>query len=191
MPDTREAPPSFEEVIDKLSPPLRRYLERMTGDPMDADDLLQIVLIKIAKGLSGFEGRSKLKTWAFQIAYRTAVDHFRRKGTRGNVVEFEEEAHPVEERETVEQIVIDEMSSCVREVIDSLPPDYRSAIVLHDLQKLTAEETAQACGCSLATAKIRIHRARKRLRKALQDQCTFYNDENQVLRCDRKDATDR
>ncbi|MFC1678922.1 hypothetical protein ACFL2T_01785 [Elusimicrobiota bacterium] len=46
------------------------------------------------------------------------------------------------------------------------------------------EEAAQACDCSFATAKIRIHRARKRL----QNECTFYTDQDQVLRCDRKQA---
>ncbi len=51
MPEAGKEPPSFEDVVDELSPPLRRYLERMTGDPTDADDLLQNVLIKIARGL--------------------------------------------------------------------------------------------------------------------------------------------
>jgi len=78
------------------------------------------------------------------------------------------------------------MSSCVRGVIDSLPTDYRSALVLHDLQGLTAAETAKVCSCSLATAKIRIHRARERLQQALEKACTFYRDRQNVLRCDRK-----
>jgi RNA polymerase sigma-70 factor (ECF subfamily) len=84
------------------------------------------------------------------------------------------------------RMIIDEMNSCVRGVIDSLPEDYRAALVLHDLQGFTAADTAEACGCSLATAKIRIHRARARLKKALGEQCNFYRDENDVFRCDRK-----
>jgi len=58
---------------------------------------------------------------------------------------------PVDER-----LIIDEMNSCVREVIDSLPEDYRAAIVLHDLEGQSAKETAEVVGCSVATAKIRI-----------------------------------
>jgi RNA polymerase sigma-70 factor (ECF subfamily) len=84
------------------------------------------------------------------------------------------------------QLVIDEMTSCVRDVIDSLPEDYRAALVLHDLEGLTAAATAEVSGCSLATAKIRIHRARARLRKALKAECDFYRDEKDVFRCDRK-----
>ena len=94
------------------------------------------------------------------------------------------------ERELGEQVIIDEMNSCVREVIEHLPHDYRAAIVLHDLQGLTADETAEVCDCSVATAKIRIHRGRKRLREALSKECQFYYDRNQVLRCDRKSPHD-
>jgi RNA polymerase sigma-70 factor (ECF subfamily) len=82
--------------------------------------------------------------------------------------------------------VVDEMNACVRQVIDSLPEDYRAALVLHDLEGLNAQQVAEICGCSLATAKIRIHRARHRLRGALQQQCEFYRDGDDVFRCDRK-----
>lgn len=85
-----------------------------------------------------------------------------------------------------QRLVIDEMNECVRQVIDSLPVDYRAVLVLHDLEGRTAKETAEICGCSLPTAKIRIYRARHRLREALQQECDFYRDGESVLRCDRK-----
>jgi len=186
MNDPRNPTPSFEEFVDAHSDAIRSYLERMVGNPFDAADLLQETLIKIAKGLPGFEARSTVKTWAFSIAHRVVLDHFRKRSSLQHFVEFSEEDHPAEDRDLDEVIIIDEMNSCVRDVIDSLPPDYRAAIVLHDLQKLTAKETAKVTGCSLATAKIRIHRARKRLGQALENQCQFYRDRDQVLRCDRK-----
>ncbi len=85
-----------------------------------------------------------------------------------------------------ERLVVDEMNAGAREVIGSLPEDYRAALVLHDLEGLSAAQTAKVCGCSVPTAKIRIHRARVRLREALQGQCDFYRDRANVLRCDRK-----
>ena len=187
MSDRREGIPSFEEVAEQLSVPLQRYLERMVGDRATADDLLQETLLRIARGLPGFEGRSSVKTWAFTIATRIATDHFRRSDARIFVVEMDEAGElPAGDVDGEDRIVIDEMNSCVREVIDGLPEDYRAALILHDLQGLTAAATAEACGCSLATAKIRIHRARARLRKALGQECVFYRDEENVLRCDRK-----
>lgn len=78
------------------------------------------------------------------------------------------------------------MSACVRGVIDGLPADYRTALVLHDLEGMTAAQVAEVAHCSLATAKIRIHRARRRLKSALEDECRFYRADADVFRCDRK-----
>ena len=71
---------------------------------------------------------------------------------------------------------------------DSLPEDYRAALVLHDLEEMTARQVAEICGIPISTVKIRIHRARKRLREALKTQCEFYRDDSNVFRCYRKAA---
>jgi RNA polymerase sigma-70 factor (ECF subfamily) len=152
-----------------------------------ADDLLQETLIRIARGLPAFAGRASVKTWAFSIATRVAADYFRTPNRRIHVVEVDETTDlPDTDRAIDEQVVVDEMNGCVRQVIDSLPEDYRVALVLHDLEGVNAQQVAEICGCSLATAKIRIHRARNRLRGALQQQCEFYRDGDDVFRCDRK-----
>jgi len=176
---------AFEDVAEELSEPLRRYLERLVGDRATADDLLQETLLKIARALPGFEGRSSIKTWAFTIATRVATDHFRKPQNRALMVDIVEN-EPVLDENMGQQLVIDEMSSCVREVIDSLPEDYRTALVLHDLEGQTAAQVAEIVGCSVATAKIRIHRARRRLKQALDEECRFYRDGDNVFRCDRK-----
>lgn len=152
-----------------------------------AEDLLQETLIRISRGLPGFEGRSELKTWAFSIATRVAADHFRQPANRAQIVDLGESPElPVLDDSVEQQLVVDEMNACVRQVIDSLPEEYRAALVLHDLEGLTAMETAEICGSSLPTAKIRIHRARLRLKEALHEECVFYRDSESVLRCDRK-----
>jgi RNA polymerase sigma-70 factor (ECF subfamily) len=185
--DPGTSPLVFEDVAEELSDPLRRYLQRLVGDRATADDLLQDTLLKIARALPEFEGRSSVKTWAFTIATRVATDHFRRPHSRARMVEIDESGSDhIHDAEIDQRLVIDEMSSCVRGVIDSLPEDYRTALVLHDLEGQTAAQVAEIAGCSLATAKIRIHRARRRLKEALDDECTFYRDEDNVFRCDRK-----
>ncbi len=182
--------PPFETIASQLSGKLRAYLERMVGST-EAEDLLQETLIKIERGLPGFRGGSRLETWAFRVATRVVADHFRKPEARARIVEMEDAEEPADSGPDIgERVILREMSSCIREVIDSLPGDYRAALVLHDLQGLTAHETAAVCGCSLATAKIRIHRARKRLQAALENECTFYRDREDGLRCDRKPAVD-
>jgi len=183
-------PPPLAQVAATLSEPLLRYLERYVGEAAVAQDLLQETLIRIDRGLPSFEGRASLKTWAFSIATRVAADHFRRPANRVHIVDVDDTADLSDADRSVDQrLVIDEMNTCVREVIDSLPEDYRAAIVLHDLEGLSAIETAEVCGCSVATAKIRIHRARLRLKEALERECVFYRDDDSVLRCDRKPLT--
>jgi RNA polymerase sigma-70 factor (ECF subfamily) len=178
---------TFDAVAEQLSQPLLRYLERLSGNRATADDLLQETLVKIARGLPGFEGRSSVKTWAFSIATRVATDHFRRPEAKARIVDFDDTAdQQAVDADVEEDLVVDEMSACVRDVIESLPGDYRTALVLHDLEGLTAAQVADVAGCSLATAKIRIHRARRRLKEALEDECRFYRDDEDVFRCDRK-----
>ena len=183
--DAETPRPDFEDVAAEFSGPLRRYLERLVGNRATADDLLQDTLLKIARALPAFEGRSSVKTWVFTIATRVATDHFRRPQNRAQMVAVDETTH-IDDTETEQRLVIDEMSSCVREVIYSLPEDYRTALVLHDLEGQTAAQVAEIAGCSLATAKIRIHRGRRRLKQALNEECTFYRDDENVFRCDRK-----
>jgi RNA polymerase sigma-70 factor (ECF subfamily) len=185
--DHSPPPWTFDAIAAELSPALLRYLRRYTGDAALADDLLQETLIRMARGLSEFEGRSSLKTWAFTIATRVAADYFRDPMHRATIVDLDE-AESVQDaaRLVVDQIVIDEMNACIRQVIDSLPDDYRAALVLHDLENLPTQTIADICGITVANVKIRIHRARSRLKEALKRQCAFYRDEDGVYRCDRK-----
>jgi RNA polymerase sigma-70 factor (ECF subfamily) len=179
--------PSAEQVAQDLSGPLLRYLARYVGDPVLADDLLQETLIRVTRSLPNFAGRASVKTWAFSIATRVAADHFRDPVHRVHIVDIDETAGLVDgDVGTDQRLVVDEMNACMRKVIDSLPEDYRAALVLHELEGLTADQVAEVLDCSVATAKIRIHRGRVRLKEALQGECNFYRDRDNVLRCDRK-----
>jgi RNA polymerase sigma-70 factor (ECF subfamily) len=178
---------SIEDVAQELAQPLLRYLERYVGDREVAEDLQQETLIRMARGLSSFTGQSTIKTWAFSIATRVAADYFRHPDRRTCIVDLDEAAELEDSRPAIDdQLVFEEMSVCVRRVIDSLPETYRSALILYDLESLTAEQTAEICECSIALIKIRVHRARLRLKEALIEQCEFYRGSDGVFRCDRK-----
>ena len=179
--------PPLEEVVRTLRAPLLRYLRRFVGDDALAEDLLQETLVRVSKGQSSFEGRSSVKTWVFRIATHAAIDQKRRLRRELEVVELDETGLPGAPGEAIdERLIIDEMNACLREEIDRLPDSQRAAILLHDLEGLSAAETAEVVGCSLATAKIRIHRARARLRGALLEDCHFHRDRDQVRHCERK-----
>lgn len=178
---------SVDAVLAELARPLRRYLEHYVGDKAIAEDLQQDTLLRIARAFPSFEGRSSLKTWAFSIANRVAADYFRAPERQARIVDLDEaDELPDTDLTTSERLIEEEMNKCVRQVIDSLPETYRAALILHDLEGLSADQVAQACECSLANAKIRIHRARQRLKGALDRACSFYHDEAGTYRCDRK-----
>ena len=79
-----------------------------------------------------------------------------------------------------------EMGECVQQYIAELSDPYRAVILLHDVEGMTNQEIADMLNISLDTAKIRLHRARKRLREILQDVCHFSIDERGVLICEPK-----
>jgi len=178
---------NVQTAIEELGAPVGSYLRRYCGDDQLAQDLTQETLLRVARALPEFNGQSSLKTWAFSIANRVASDHYRQSARSLSAVSFDDDMEFVDDAPEMEQrMIIDEMNACVREVIDTLPETYRVALILRDLEGLSVAEVAEISACSIPTAKIRIHRARKRLEEALGRTCEFYSDADDILRCDRK-----
>ncbi len=187
----------FQKIHNYFRPRILRYLTRMVGE-VEAEDLTQEVFAKIGGALKRFRGESKLSTWIYQIATNTALDRLRRSSVRPgdekklsieSVAETEEdkEIWTGEQTPSTEQRVIrQEMNGCIREIIETLPETYRSVIVLSELEGFQDAEIADILGLNLQTTKIRIHRARTRLKKELKTACIFYRDERNEFACDRK-----
>lgn len=179
---------NFEEIYDSYRAKIYRYLTRMIGAD-EAEDLTQEVFIKVNKGLTKFKGESGISTWIYRIATNTAVDRIRslsRKSASNLIDEdelFAEDQSAWNDKVlSVDQKLIEnEMNECVRNYINTLPENYRSVLVLSELEVLKNLEIAEILGLTLDTVKIRLHRARARLKKVLQGKCNFYyNVENQL-----------
>ena len=78
------------------------------------------------------------------------------------------------------------MNECIREFIDRLPMDYRTVILLSEIKELKNQEIADILGISIDTTKIRLHRARAKLKEIFEQGCNFYHDQGGKLACDRK-----
>jgi RNA polymerase sigma-70 factor, ECF subfamily len=188
---------NFQKIYDDFSPKILRYMTRMVGEA-EAEDLTQEVFAKIDRALKRFRGESKLSTWIYQIATNAALDRLRRSSARSgdekrlpieDIAEMEEdiEIWTGEQTPSTEQKVIrQEMNGCIRKIIETLPEAYRSVIVLSELEGFKDTEIADILGLSREAAKIRLHRARTRLKKELQTACVFYRDERNEFACDRK-----
>ena len=187
---------SFENIFTSYEKPLYNFVLRMVKDAQTAEDLTQDIFIKIHQNLEGFRGSASISTWVYKIATNTYLDYIRSSSYKKNTLsdyidESENEKWENRNYEKVmaidEQAIKSEMNTCIQRFLDDLPEDYRSVIVLHDLQDLKNREVADILNCSLETVKIRLHRARKKFRSVLADNCDFYQDTNDVLSCLKKE----
>ena len=187
----------FQQVYDEYHAKIFRYLTRIVGRS-EAEDLTQEVFVKVGQALETFRGESQLSTWIYRIATNVALDRLRQPAVRHGgekllpvesiaEIKAEQDIRTGELKPSTEQRLIrGEMNGCIREIIQTLPEQYRSVIVLSELEDLKDGEIAEILGLTLQTAKVRLHRARARLRKELSAACVFYRDEQNELACDRK-----
>jgi len=186
---------NLEDIYREFHPKILHYLSRVVG-PDEADDLAQEVFEKANRGLEDFRGESKVSTWLYRIATNTALDRLRSRSTKhmSEHIQLETSAG-VEDRNiwtgqtsthTDQHVIRKEMSECVTEFIDKLPPDYRTVITLSELEGFKNREIAEILQVSLDVVKIRLHRARVSLKELLNNDCNFYRNEEGILACDRK-----
>ena len=191
----------FNRIYKEYQPKILRYLTRLTG-MYEAEDLSQEVFIKVESGLKNFRGESKLSTWIYRIATNTAVDRMRNPSFKYKVndttsPEVEQENDlDIEDKDqftgekaesTDQQYIRKEMNSCIRNFIESLPENYKSVVILSELEELKNHEIADILNITLDTVKIRLHRARAQLRKKLESNCSLYQNEQNELSCDLKE----
>ena len=178
----------FDRIYAEHHARILRYLTRMVG-AQDAEDLAQEVFIRAAKAYDGFRHEAKIETWLYRIATHVAVDRLRGTASRretmlgeelGEVAEDGREAGSTLEEKTLRRAA----NECIRNVIYGLPENYRTSLILSELEGFTNREIAEILDVSLDTVKIRLHRAKEKLKKALLDACQFSRDERNELTCD-------
>ena len=183
---------NFDSIYTEYRAKVHRYLSNLTCED-DASDLTQTVFLKISRSLDSFREESSLSTWIYRIATNTAHDHSgsslaRQKGSEqlfdedDSIDDLPDTGFPGTDREYIRR----EMNACIRGVVDQLPENYRTVLLLSEFEELTNPEIAEILDISIDTVKIRLHRGRTALRKAMESQCSLYHDERNELMCDRK-----
>jgi len=178
----------YQAIYQEFQPKIFRYLCHLCGES-EAHDLTQVVFLKVSQTLNSFRGDASISTWIYRIATNTAHDHTRHAYAdaceiNGNV----EDISDSDLSGADEEYARSEMNACIRGIVDELPEHYRRVLVLSDFEELSNQEIADILELSLDSVKIRLHRARRKLREALQCQCNMYHDKRNVLSCDRKPA---
>jgi len=189
----------FERIHDEFRPKILRFLDGMAG-PAEAEELAQETMLKVSRSLEHFRGEAKLSTWIFRIAANVALDRLRsrafKESRRGRSIDGDDSAARLyvdkdvwtgeEKPAAAEKLIRGQMNQCIRNVIDALPEDYRSVILLSEFEDLKNNEIAEIMNTTTGAVKIRLHRARAKLRQALQNSCTFSRNEQNEFVCDPK-----
>ena len=164
---------------------VKRFIFALVKDEWVADDLIQETFIKVQKNLNQLKDETKLSSWIFRIAHNLCQDHFRKRSQSSK-----REHIPTEESQFLKTPVFQkefeqhQMGACVQDKIRLLPESYQNVLVLFDLMEFSHQEIAEIVGVSVDNVKVRLHRARKKLKTILEEECRFEVDERNVFICE-------
>lgn len=168
---------SFANLVELTSARIYRTALQILGNEQDAEDVLQETYLKAMRAISGFEGRSSLSTWLNRIAVNEALMILRKRKPLAFSVDDNTSVDLEEEGEGMEivdfcclpegELLTSESRKFMDQAIQRLPDTLRTVFVLRDLEGLSIQETAETLKLSENNVKVRLLRARLRLRKEL------------------------
>ena len=161
--------PTWEDIVRAHSARVYRLAYRLTGNSHDAEDLTQEVFVRVFRSLSSYTPGT-FEGWLHRITTNLFLDSARRRQR----IKFEgladEMAHRLAGSEPTPAQAFDDshLDDDVQAALKALPPEYRAAVVLCDIEGFSYEEIAATLGVKLGTVRSRIHRGRAQLRSALE-----------------------
>lgn len=173
------------EIYDEYYQRVRKFILHTVRNDWVADDLVQETFIRINNNLGNVRDAAKLKAWIFRIAYNICQDYFRQQGKTANLGLEEISVEPAATKTPTTQKELEQgqMRQCVFGLVKHLPESLRSVIILSDISEFSQREIAEILGITVENVKIRLHRARKKLKALLEEHCVFEVDERNVLTC--------
>jgi RNA polymerase sigma-70 factor (ECF subfamily) len=158
---------ALEALLRSVHDRMAAVARRMLRDPGDAADCTQEALIRVVRGLAGFDGRSSFSTWCHRIVATTALDELRRRGRRPVTVP-ETDREPLSTEPAPEQASLDALALAdIDSALACLPEEFRQAVVLSDVADLDYSTIAEMLEVPVGTVKSRVARGRSQLRDLL------------------------
>ena len=176
----------FETYHDRIY----GYIRRLVRDPAEAEDLTQETFLRAYRRRDSLRDPEAVRGWLYRIASHACLDRLRQRKPQVSI-DSEEGAARAESivsssPSALEATERKETSACVQGCLDYLPDSYRAVILLYEAHSLTAAEIADLLGVTVATVKIRLHRARRRLQKVMECGCAVSNDRRGLPVCQPK-----
>lgn len=161
---------AFETLVEAQLPRIRRFARAFAADEPDADDLAQDALVRVYRSIRSFRWQSAFSTWLFAVVRSTFLDAVRgRAGTRRALEERlgPEHGDPEGGSRPDDALEAEQDRRRVWSALREVPSEFRSAVVLFDLEGLTYDEVAAIEGVAVGTVKSRLYRGRAHLRALL------------------------
>jgi len=167
-----------------------RYIAGMIRDPAEAEDLTQETFLRAHCRQDALRDPKAARGWLYRIATNVCLDRLRQRARQAAVDGETELPHAgsgaPETPSAQEQAERAETSACVQRCLDYLPDSYRAVILLYEAHGLTAVEIAELLGVTVASIKIRLHRARRKLQEIMEIGCTVSESNRGVPCCEEK-----
>jgi RNA polymerase sigma-70 factor (ECF subfamily) len=168
-----------EALVDAYGDRVYRLTFRITGSREDAEEATQDALWTVARKIDTFKGDSAFGSWLYRIAANAAYQKLRSRKSKAREIAVDDllpaldgdgrHWEPMDDwsRRVDEHAMQNELRGVLEEAIAALPPDYRTAVILHDVEGMSNPDIAETLGISLAAVKSRVHRSRLYLRQRL------------------------
>ncbi len=185
---------ALEEVCEVYGKRIYTICRRLSGNDADAEDLTQEAFLRVLAQAGSFSGRSSFSTWLFRLTVNHARNFLRaarlRKGTPLSA--FLENSPPLDERTPEQAATLREESELLDRMLQELPLEQRTVVLLRQLEGLTYEEIAKVLGVPAGTVTSRLVRGRDKLRRLFQEAHSKHGaptDESSLSSCPTRKNT--
>ncbi len=174
-------PAATEMLVETYGDRVYRLTYRITGSNEDAEEATQDALWTAARKIDSFKGESQFGSWLYRIAANAAYQKLRSRKAKSHEIAIDD-VLPTLDSEGLhfepmddwtprvdDNAVNAELHDVLEKAIEELPPDYRTALVMHDVEGMPNPDIADTLGISLPAVKSRVHRSRLFVRKKLAD----------------------
>jgi RNA polymerase sigma-70 factor, ECF subfamily len=180
----REDAEAMEQLVERYADRVYRLALRITGSNEDAQEVAQDALWAAGRKIHTFKGDSAFGSWIYRITTNAAYMKLRSRKARTKEIALDDVLPALDEggvhfepmddwsERVDDQVLRGELRRVLEQAIGDLPPDYRTVLVLHDVEGVPNPEIAETLGLSLPAVKSRVHRSRLFLRQRLSQYLT-------------------
>ncbi|MFN0157608.1 MAG: sigma-70 family RNA polymerase sigma factor [Bacteroidota bacterium] len=167
---------AFEQQAIAHTDFLYRFGVRLTGNAADADDLVQETYLKAYRFWDKYDQGTNIRAWLCRILKNSFINSYRKEANEPDMVDYSETIgpatahHVAADANNLQELVFNNLlEDDVSNAVSGLPEDFRTVVILSDIEGLTYEEIARFVDCPLGTVRSRLHRGRKLLHSQLYD----------------------